>query len=164
MVLMNELVNYYFVISCVNMWLMSFLISCVFVSCFAHGWWFVCWPCACVFVLCVRCALMTIVLTPPILLPDYWLIFPTCVYLVSLICSLYYLIVFAVLCQFVIVSPSHVSCRVVSCRVVSCRVVSCRVVSCRVVSCRVVSCLAKLASCPVFPLWGSFIFFVFCFF
>ncbi len=24
--------------SCVNTWLMSFLISCVFVSCFAHGW------------------------------------------------------------------------------------------------------------------------------
>ncbi len=36
------------VMSCVNTWLMSFLISCVFVSCFAHGWWFVCWPCACV--------------------------------------------------------------------------------------------------------------------
>ncbi len=34
--------------SCVNTWLMSFLISCVFVSCFAHGWWIVCWPCACV--------------------------------------------------------------------------------------------------------------------
>ncbi len=40
-----------------------------------------CWPCACVFVLCehiafvlvfsVSCALMLIVLTPPILLPDY---------------------------------------------------------------------------------------------
>ncbi len=64
------------------------LISCVFVSCFAHGWWFVSWPCACVFVLCehmasvlvfcVPCALMSIVLTPPILLPDYWLICPTC--------------------------------------------------------------------------------------
>ncbi len=26
------------VMSCVNTWLMSFLISCVFVSCFAHGW------------------------------------------------------------------------------------------------------------------------------
>ncbi len=36
--------------SCVNTWLMSILISCVFVSCFAHGWWFVCWPCAWVFV------------------------------------------------------------------------------------------------------------------
>ncbi len=28
---------------------------------------------------CVPCALMSIVLIPPILFPDYWLIFPTCV-------------------------------------------------------------------------------------
>ncbi len=45
-----------------------------------------CCPCACVFVLCehmafllvfcVPCALMSIVLTPTILLPDYWLIAP----------------------------------------------------------------------------------------
>ncbi len=72
-----------------------------------------CWPYACVFVLCehmafvlvfcVPCALMSIILTPPILLPDYWLICPTCVFLVTLlICSLYNLLVFAVLCQFVI--------------------------------------------------------------
>ncbi len=63
---------FHVVMSCVNMWLMSFLISCVFMSCFAHGWWFVCWPCACVFVLCehvasvlvfcVPCALMSICL------------------------------------------------------------------------------------------------------
>ncbi len=74
---------------CVNTWFMSCLISCVFVSCSAHGWWFVCWPCACVCVLCehvasvlvfcVPCALMSIVLTPSILLPDNWLICPTCV-------------------------------------------------------------------------------------
>ncbi len=60
--------------SCVNTGLMSFLISCVFVSCFAHGSWFVCWPCACVFVLCehivfflvfcVPCALMSICFDP----------------------------------------------------------------------------------------------------
>ncbi len=50
-----------------------------------------------VLVFCVPCALMSIVLTPPILLPDYWFICPTCVYLVTLlICSLYNL-VFAVL-------------------------------------------------------------------
>ncbi len=42
---------FHVIMSCVNTWLMSFLISCVFVSCFAHGWWFVCWPCACVFLL-----------------------------------------------------------------------------------------------------------------
>ncbi len=46
---------------------------------------------------------MSIVLTPPFLIPDYWLICPTCVYLVTLlICSLYNLLVFAVLCQFTI--------------------------------------------------------------
>ncbi len=77
-----------FMLSCVNTWLMSFLISCVFMSCFAHGWWFVCWPCACVSVLCehvasvlvfcVPCALMSICLDPPILLPVYWFIFPSC--------------------------------------------------------------------------------------
>ncbi len=80
---------FYVVMSCVNTWLMSIVISCVFVSCFAHVWWFLfCWPCACVFVLCehmafvlvfcVSCAVMSIVLTPPIFLPDYWLICPTC--------------------------------------------------------------------------------------
>ncbi len=47
-----------------------------------------CWPCVCVFVLCehmafilvfcVPCALVSNVLTPRILLPDYWLICPTC--------------------------------------------------------------------------------------
>ncbi len=65
---------YHVVMSCVNTWRMSFLISCVFMSCFAHGWWFVCWPCACVFVLCehmafvlvlcVPCALMSICVDP----------------------------------------------------------------------------------------------------
>ncbi len=49
-----------------------------------------CWPCACVFVFCehmaclvwfyVPYALMSIVLTPSILFPDYWLICPTCVF------------------------------------------------------------------------------------
>ncbi len=75
---------FHVVMSCVNTWLMSILISCVF----AHGCDLFCWPCACVFVLCehmafilvfcVPCALVSIVLTPPILLPDYWLICPTC--------------------------------------------------------------------------------------
>ncbi len=79
---------YHVVMFCVNTWLISILISCVFVSCFAHGWWFLfCWPCACVFVLCehmafvlvfcVPCALISIVLTLPTVLPDYWLICPT---------------------------------------------------------------------------------------
>ncbi len=71
------------VMSCVNMWLMSILISCVFVSCFAHGWWFVLlamclcfwfvWVHGFVLIFCVPCALMSICLelTPPILLPEY---------------------------------------------------------------------------------------------
>ncbi len=51
----------------------------------------------------VPCAVMSVVLTPPILLPDYWLICLTRVSLVTfLICSLYNLLVFAVLCQFII--------------------------------------------------------------
>ncbi len=99
---------FHVVMSCVNTWLMSILISCVFVSCLHMAGDLFCWPCACVlcehmaFSVC-HCALMSIVLTPPILLPDYWLICPTCVYLVTLlICFLYNLLVFAVLCQFVI--------------------------------------------------------------
>ncbi len=108
-------------------WLPAFMLSCLV---WTRGFWvfslavcscpvlhmavdLFCWPCACGFVLCehmafvlvfcVPCALMSIVLTPPILLPDYWLICPTCVFLVTvLICSLYNFLVFAVLCQFVI--------------------------------------------------------------
>ncbi len=78
---------FHVVMSCVNTWLMSFLISCVFMSCFAHGWWFVCCPCACVSVLwacgfcpsflCATCSCQ-FVLIPPILLPVYWFIFPSC--------------------------------------------------------------------------------------
>ncbi len=104
---------FHVVVSCVNTRLMSILISCVFVSCFAHGWWFallamclrfvLCEHMAFVLVFCVPCALMSIVLTPPILLPDYWLICPTCVFLITLlICSLYNLLVFAVPCEFVV--------------------------------------------------------------
>ncbi len=42
----------------------EFLISCVFVSCFAHGWWFVCWPCACVSVLCEHMASVLVFCVP----------------------------------------------------------------------------------------------------
>ncbi len=107
------------VMSCVKTWLVSFLISCVFVSCFAHGWWFVCWPCACVFVLCEHVASVLVFCVPCALCQLSW---PT--HLVSwllvnlphlscldnlLICSLYNLLVFAVPCQFVIVSPLMLS-------------------------------------------------------
>ncbi len=101
-----------FMLSCVNTWLMSFLISCVFMSCFAHGWWFVCWPCACVFVLCehvasvlVFCvprALMSICLDPTHLVTCLLINFPQLFSIVTLlICSLYNLLVFAVPCGFV---------------------------------------------------------------
>ncbi len=103
---------FHVVMSCVNTWLMSFLISCVFMSCFAHGWWFVCWPCACVSVLCehvasvlVFCvprALMSICLDATHLVTCLLINFPQLFSLVTLlICSLYNLLVFAVPCGFV---------------------------------------------------------------
>ncbi len=103
---------FHVVMSCVNKWLMSFLISCVFMSCFAHGWWFVCWPCACVSVLCehvasvlvfcVPCALMSICLDATHLVTCLLINFPQLFSLVTLlICSLYNLLVFAVPCGFV---------------------------------------------------------------
>ncbi len=55
---------FHVVMFCVNTWLMSFLISCVFMSCFAHGWWFVCWPCACVSVLCKHVASVLVFCVP----------------------------------------------------------------------------------------------------
>ncbi len=55
---------FHVVMSCVNTWLMSILISCVFVSCFAHGWWFVCWPCAFIFVLCEHMAFVLVFCVP----------------------------------------------------------------------------------------------------
>ncbi len=57
-------VCFHVVMSCVNTWLMSFLISCVFMSCFAHGWWFFCWPCACVSVLCEHVASVLVFCVP----------------------------------------------------------------------------------------------------
>ncbi len=79
---------------------------------FAHGWLFVCWPCACVFVLCehvasvlvfcVPCALMSICLDPAYLVTCLLIHFPQLLSLVTLlICSLYNLLVFAVPCGFV---------------------------------------------------------------
>ncbi len=148
-------------------WLRAFMLSC-FV--WTRGLWvfslaaclcpvlhmagdLFCWPCACVFVLrehmafvlvfCVPCALMSIVLTPPILLPYYWLICPTCVFLITLlICFLYNLLVFAVPGWFVVECPRMSA------------------LSCPVLPCPALPCPAKPASCPVFPLRGSFCCFV----
>ncbi len=123
------------------------LISYVFVSCFAHGWWFVLLACACVFVLCehmafvlvfcVPCALMSIVLTLPILFPDYWLVCPTS---------------FSSL-------PSSFAPFIISLSLLSCASSSSNV-SC---SCLALPCLAspRLASGPAFPLPGSFSLFIF---
>ncbi len=118
-----------------------------------------CWPCACVFVLfehmafvlvfCVPCALMSIVLTPPILLPDYWLICPTCVSLITLICSLFILLVFAVLCQFVVNVNLVVPCPALPCPALSCPALPCPALP------------NLVTSCPVFPLRDNF---CFCFF
>ncbi len=133
---------------------LSFLISYMFVSCFAHGLWFVCWPCACVFVLCehmafvlvfsVSCALIHLVTWLLVNLPHL------SSFVTLLICSLYNLLVFAVLCQFGIVSPwmySALPCPALSCPVLSCPVLSCPVLSCPVLSCPVLSC--PVLSCPV---------------
>ncbi len=85
---------------------------CYILCCVAHGWWFVCWPCACVFVLCehvasvlvfcVPCALMSICLDPTHHVTCLLINFPQLFSLVTLIiCSLYNLLVFAVPCGFV---------------------------------------------------------------
>ncbi len=99
-----------------------------------------------VLVFCVPCALMSIFLTPPILLPDYWLICPTCV---LLICSLFYLLVFAVLCQFVIDVTLVVPCPALPCPALPYPVLSCPALQ------------SLVASCTVFPLQD--IFSLFCF-
>ncbi len=92
------------------------------------------------------------VLTPPILFPDYWLICPTCVYLVSLlICSLYNLLVFAFLCQFIIVSTLVVA--MLSCLALPCLVLPCPALPCPALPCQA---LPSLASSHGFPLRGSF--------
>ncbi len=153
---------FHVVMSCVNTWLMSFLISCVFMSCFAHGWWFVCWPCACVSVLCeyvasvlvfcVSGALMSICLDPTHLVTWLLINFPQLLSLITLIiCSLYNL-VFAVPCGFVTI------CWVVY---VLCPVQSSPVQSSPVQSSPVQS--SPVQSSPVqsaFPLRGSFCLFV----
>ncbi len=90
--------------------LMSILISSFFVSCFAHGWWFVLlamylcfcfvWAHGFVFDFCVPCALMSICLDPTNLVSWLLVNWPHLSSLVTLlICSLYNLLVFAVLCQ-----------------------------------------------------------------
>ncbi len=102
---------FHVVMSSVNTWLMSFLISCVFVSCFAHGWWTV-------LVFCVPCPLMSICLDPTHLVTCLLINFPQLLSLITLIIwSLYNLLVFAVPCWFVVVwcMPCVLSSRVQPC-------------------------------------------------
>ncbi len=113
-------------------WLMSFLISCMFMSCFAHGWGFVCWPCACVFVLCehvasvlvfcVSCALMSICLDPTHLV--------TC--LPPSLPSSFAPFIISLCLQFRVGSSPYV------------------------VRCCLMYALCPVLSCPAFPLRGSF--------
>ncbi len=108
---------------------MSFLISCVFMSCFAHGWWFcfaghvfvfsvLCEHVASVLVFCVPCALMSICLDPTHLVTCLLINFPQLLSLVTLlICSLYNLRVGSV--------PYVGSSYVLSCPALSCPALSC---------------------------------------
>ncbi len=98
----------------------------------------VCKHMAFVLVFCVPCALMSIVWTPPILFPDYWLICPTCFssflssfapFIISL--YLYPFIIFPCCVLILLAWPGLA-----------------------------LPCPAKPASCPVFPVRGSFSLFV----
>ncbi len=99
---------------------------------------------------CVPCAVMSIVLTPPILYPDYWLNCPTCV---SLLPSSFAPFIISLCLQSCVRSSSNVVCAwcpVLSCPVLSCPVLSCPVLSCPVLSCPVLPCPA-LSCQSVFP-------------
>ncbi len=146
------------------------LISCVFVSCFAHGWWIVCWPCTCVFVLCehlasvlvfcVPCALMSICLDPTHLVTCLWINFPQLLSLVTLlICSLYNLLVFAVLCGFVAIrQTSYALCPALPCPALPCPALPCPALPCPALPCPALPCPARQS---VFPLQGCFCLFCF---
>ncbi len=101
-----------FVMFCVNTLLMSLLISCVFVSCFTHGKWICFAGHVLVFLFCVSTWLVLFgsmcshvyCLDPTPLVIRLLVHFPhLCVPRYLLICSLFILLVFAVLCQFVVV-------------------------------------------------------------
>ncbi len=114
-------VCFHVVMSCVNTWLMSILISCVFVSSFAHGWRFVllaiclcfCFVWAHGFCLSFLCAMCSHVncLDPTHLVSWFLVNLPHLSSLVTLLVySLYNLLVFPVLpcqaCQLCCFSPT----------------------------------------------------------
>ncbi len=129
---------------------------------------FVCWPCACVFVLCehaasvlvfgVPCALMSICLDPTQFVTCLLINFPQLLSLVTLlICSLYNLLVFAVPCGFVAICWFAVV-RLVSCPALPCPALPCPALPCHAMPCPAFSSLV-LPCQLVFPLQGVFFFF-----
>ncbi len=74
-------VCFHVVMFCVNTWLMSILISCLCPVLHMASDLF-CWPMCLCFLFCVSTWLVLFCsmchVTPPILLPDYWFICPTC--------------------------------------------------------------------------------------
>ncbi len=126
---------------------------------FAHGWLFVCWPCACVFVLCehvasvlvfcVPCALMSICLDPAYLVTCLLIHFPQLLSLVTLlICSLYNLLVFAVPCGFVAICWFVGVC-LVPCHALPCPALPCPALPCPALPCPALPCPAL--PCPALP-------------
>ncbi len=121
------------------------VLSCCHGLCEQDLWVFSLAACSCpvlhmafVLVFCVPCALMLIVLTPPILFPDYCLICPTCV--LSLPSSFAPFIISLCL-QSCASSSSHVSCPALSSLVLSSLVQPCPALS----------SLVKPGCQPVFP-------------
>ncbi len=86
-------------------------------------------------------------LTPPILFPDYWLICPTWFPFVTLlICSLYKLLVFAILCQFVAECFLFLPCLALPCLALPC---PCPALPCPALPCPALPCPAL--PCPALP-------------
>ncbi len=92
----------------------------------------------CLSFLCAMCSHVYLSWPLPILFPDYWLICPACVYLVPLLnWSLYNLLVFEVLCQFIVECFLFLA------------------LPCLALYC---PALPSLASSPVFSCMGQFLF------
>ncbi len=102
------------------------------------------WACGfCPSFLCATCSCQ-FVLTPPILLPVYWIIFHSCF---PSLPSSFAPFIISLCLQFRVGSLPNVRCRL--CPVLSCPVLSCPVLSCPVLSCPVLSCPAL--PCPALP-------------
>ncbi len=124
-----------------------------------------CWPWACVFVLCehmtfflvlsVPCALMLIVMTTPILFPDYWLICPTCL---PLLPSSFAPFIISLCLQSCASLSSNVSCSCLAlpCLVLPCLALPCLALPCLALPCLALPCLALVSPSPA-PLNPSLI-------